>query len=156
MQADKPGYSFGILPIPFRSHFQDAARVSLYAEKPQSETRMLLTRSLKRALPLAAVLLAAGFTACGDDDDPAGPAGNTVSMTATAFTPAALTIARNESVTWTNPSGVLHNVTFSTNGSPANIPDHTSGSNARTFANAGSYAYSCTNHENMNGTIVVQ
>ena len=110
---------------------------------------MLLTRSLKRALPLAAVLLAAGFTACGDDDDPAGPAGNTVSMTATAFTPAALTI-------WTNPSGVLHNVTFSTNGSPANIPDHTSGSNARTFANAGSYAYSCTNHENMNGTIVVQ
>ena len=117
---------------------------------------MLLTRSLKRALPLAAVLLAAGFTACGDDDDPAGPAGNTVSMTATAFTPAALTIARNESVTWTNPSGVLHNVTFSTNGSPANIPDHTSGSNARTFANAGSYAYSCTNHENMNGTIVVQ
>ena len=110
-----------------------------------------------RSMSLAAVL-AGALLACGDDDDPAGPGqgGNSVSMGADTFSPASITVDRNESVTWTNSSGVLHNVTFTTNGSPANIADHTSGSNARAFPTAGTFSYNCTNHAGMNGSVTVQ
>ena len=103
---------------------------------------------------LAVGLIAA--TACGDDNDPAGPAGgNTITMTATTFSPATLTIDRNEVVTFSNSSGVSHNVTFTTSGSPADIANHTSGSTTRTFSNEGTYAFTCTNHQGMNGSVVV-
>jgi plastocyanin len=76
-------------------------------------------------------------------------------LTGSSFDPSTLTIKATETVTWSNTSGILHNVTFSTAGSPADIPDHTSGSTNRTFPTPGTYAYRCTNHAGMNGTIVV-
>jgi plastocyanin len=73
-----------------------------------------------------------------------------------AFNPENVTIARNGSVTWSNGTGFVHNVTFSGAGAPSNVPDHTTGSSARTFANAGTFSYSCTNHLGMTGVVVVQ
>lgn len=73
-----------------------------------------------------------------------------------AFTPTSVTIARNGSVTWTNSTGVSHNVTFTTAGAPANIADHTSGTNARTFATTGTFSFNCTNHAGMSGSVTVQ
>jgi plastocyanin len=73
-----------------------------------------------------------------------------------AFSPEAVTVSRNGSVTWTNGTGVQHNVTFSGIGAPSSIADHTSGSNARVFSTAGTFNYSCTNHGGMAGTVTVQ
>jgi plastocyanin len=108
-----------------------------------------------RRVSFAAVLVAAGV-ACGGSGGPTGPGGNTVTMGASSFSPTALTVALNATVTWQNGSGIVHNVTFGTAGAPADIPDHGSGSNARTFDTAGTFPYSCTIHAGMNGAITVQ
>ncbi|MBA3578759.1 MAG: hypothetical protein H0W42_02130 [Gemmatimonadaceae bacterium] len=73
-----------------------------------------------------------------------------------AFAPSTVIIARNGTVTWSNPTGRMHNVTFSTAGAPANIADHGSGTNARTFATAGTFGFQCTNHSSMTGSVTVQ
>ena len=127
-------------------------------------------RTVRRRVFAAA--LATALIACGGGGEggPAGPGpgpgpgpdpnpppgGTTVVLTAGSFSPASLTVARNATVTWTNSSGVLHNVTFATGGAPANIPNHSSGSNERNFPTAGTFNYSCTLHSGMDGAIVVQ
>lgn len=74
-----------------------------------------------------------------------------------AFAPAAVTITRSGTVTWTNNTGLVHNVTFGTaTGAPTNIPDLAAGSASRSFATAGTFAYQCTNHPGMAGQVVVQ
>ena len=89
---------------------------------------------------------------------PAPPPAHTVSATdAIVFTPATLTVAAGETVTFTFGS-VAHNVFFTAqNGAPADI----GGSNAnvsidRVFAAQGSYAFTCHIHPSMHGTVVVQ
>ena len=73
------------------------------------------------------------------------------------FSPAAVTIARAGTVTWSNNSGAAHNVTFGAEaGAPANVPNLTTGSASRTFASAGTFAYQCTNHTGMTGQVIVQ
>ena len=77
--------------------------------------------------------------------------------TANSFTPGYVTIAKGGSVTFSNNSGVLHNVTFTaTSGAPENVANFASGDNTRVFNTAGTFSYHCTNHENMNGTVVVK
>ena len=71
------------------------------------------------------------------------------------FTPTQVTLRRGGTVTWTNESGIAHNVTFGGTGAPENVTSHTSGSHSRTFPTTGSFAYSCTNHGGMNGSITV-
>ena len=98
-----------------------------------------------------------------------GTAGATASVSTTqtddgygtavfAFSPGAVSITRGGTVTWSNGGSTVHNVTFSTSGSPANISNFTasSGAQTRTFPNAGTYSYQCTNHAGMNGTVTVQ
>ena len=85
-----------------------------------------------------------------------GSAPTNASVAATAgnqFTPGSVTIARNGSVSWS--FAILHNVTFTTANSPANIPDTATGSVSRTFPNAGTFAYQCTIHSGMNGSVTV-
>jgi plastocyanin len=98
-----------------------------------------------------------------------GTAGATASVSATqtddgygtavfAFSPAGVSITRGGTVTWSNSSSTVHNVTFSTAGSPANVSNFTSSSGAqsRTFPNAGTYSYQCTNHPGMSGSVKVE
>jgi plastocyanin len=83
--------------------------------------------------------------------------GGTASVSATAsnsFDPRTVTVTRNGVVTWS--FAALHNVTFDTQGAPGNITDRSSGSAALTFPNAGTYAYHCTIHAGMSGSVVVQ
>jgi plastocyanin len=72
-----------------------------------------------------------------------------------AFTPNAT--ARPAPVTWAwQGVTVAHNVTFAaTAGAPLNIPDHTSGSDSRTFNTAGTFNYECTHHGGMTGSVTV-
>jgi plastocyanin len=84
----------------------------------------------------------------------AAPTSATVAATSgSQFTPGNVVIARNGSVSWT--FAILHNVTFATAGSPTNIPDTGTGSVSRTFATAGTFAYNCTIHPGMSGSVTV-
>jgi plastocyanin len=80
---------------------------------------------------------------------------NTVAMANFTFTPSSLTIAKGTVVTWQNNDGVAHTST-SDNGvwDTGNILPN--GTKTTTFATAGTYAYHCTVHPMMTGTIVVQ
>lgn len=76
---------------------------------------------------------------------------------ANSFTPGSVTVTLSGTVTWTNSTGFVHNVTFApAAGIPANIPDLPSGSASRTFATAGTFSYRCTNHSGMSGQVIVQ
>ena len=117
----------------------------------------------------AAVVLAIG-AACGGSDatspvkppTPPGtictPGNGTVCMTTSnTFDPASMTIAVGSTVTWINDTGVTHNVTFDTPGSPANIASFKSGAQNATFPSKGTFAYHCTIHgPAMSGEVVVQ
>jgi plastocyanin len=71
-----------------------------------------------------------------------------------AFDPTPITVAAGSTVTWTNTTGVQHNVTFSTVGSPHSSANFTT-AYAVAFPTAGTYSYRCTIH-NFSGTVVVQ
>lgn len=84
------------------------------------------------------------------------PGGVTVTTPNLTFSPATVTIPVGGTVTW-QFSGNTHNVTF-TGAAPAggNIPDQPAGgTQSRTFTATGSYAYVCTRHNGMTGTVVV-
>jgi plastocyanin len=79
----------------------------------------------------------------------------TVGMTATSFNPPTVDITAAGTVTWNNGSGIEHNVTFDAP-SIADIPNHLSGTNARTFPTAGTFNYQCTIHgASMSGSVIV-
>src|SRR5213593_3748186 len=122
------------------------------------ETHML-TR--KAGLVLATLTGALLAMACGGSyGGTAGPPppGNTVAATPSlTFTPATLTVNIGDAVTFAFGS-VPHNVFFTQQaGAPADI----AGSNAnvsvtRTFATAGTYAYTCHIHPSMQATVEVR
>jgi plastocyanin len=89
---------------------------------------------------------------------PTAPTTATVTTPGTTFSPANVTIATGGSVTWQFTGSTRHNVTFSgTVPTGGNIPDTDAGGSAsRTFGAAGTYSYTCTRHNGMNGTVVVQ
>jgi plastocyanin len=73
-----------------------------------------------------------------------------------SFSPGAVTIAKSTAVNWEwQGTTAPHNITFSTAGAPSDIPDQTSGSALRTFDNAGTFNYRCTNHVGMTGSVTV-
>jgi len=83
--------------------------------------------------------------------------GNTVSTAGLAFSPATITIAAGDSVTWQFVEAP-HNVTFA-GAAPAagNVPTQQPGALVhRVFATPGTYAYECTIHNGMQGSVVVQ
>lgn len=78
-----------------------------------------------------------------------------VSVSDNSFSPTSVTIVPTGTVTWNwtgGGYGTAHNVTFT----DADSGDMTTGSFSRTFPNAGVYPYRCTNHQGMNGTVVVE
>ena len=104
----------------------------------------------------------------GPGPNPGGPSSTSASVvmqkqgdeygtgTVWSFNPSSVTIVRGGTVTWTNGLNELHNVVFAqAPGAPANISEHTSGSNTRTFSSAGTFNYQCTIHP-MGGAVVVQ
>jgi plastocyanin len=89
-----------------------------------------------------------------------GPNPSTAAVTATTsdtFSPVTVAIAPGGTVTWTFTSAREHNVTFTGTLPPGgNIGNSISTTVSRSFPNAGTYPYSCTLHQGMNGTVNVQ
>ncbi|MEP6507130.1 MAG: plastocyanin/azurin family copper-binding protein [Gemmatimonadales bacterium] len=81
-----------------------------------------------------------------------------VCVLASSFSPVDLTIVRNASVAWVAKTGVLHNIVFDSPVSPGvtDIGNFSDGSVSRSFSAIGTFAYHCTIHANMKGTIKVQ
>ena len=75
-----------------------------------------------------------------------------------SFAPSSVRITRGGTVTWAHEGGsAIHNVTFSAaTGVPANVANLVNGSASRTFNTAGSFAYRCSNHEGMTGSVTVE
>src|SRR5438445_8749275 len=99
-----------------------------------------------------------GYGTAAPPPPPPPPPGNTVAATPSlTFTPATLTVNIGDAVTFAFGS-VPHNVFFTQQaGAPADI----AGSNAnvsvtRTFATAGTYAYTCHIHPSMQATVEVR
>ncbi len=126
---------------------------------------------------IGALTLALAVSSCGGGSDGTSPPppppppppptcttgtfcmGSDTYYSATGATTATVTV--NTAVIWNNNSGgIQHDVVFDTPGSPANIGLHTSGTNQRQFATAGSYPFHCTVHgtptTGMRGTVIVQ
>ena len=81
------------------------------------------------------------------------PNAATVILRADSFDPNVVNISAGGTVTFSNTSGVLHNIDFSAQAVP--VPNHSSGSNPRTFNTAGTVTYSCNLHAGMNGTVII-
>jgi len=97
-------------------------------------------------LVLAAIL--AGACSSG------GSSGNTVSISGFAFKPASLNVSTSTTVTWTNNDSVTHTVTSDTGAFSSG--DLSSGQTySYTFNQAGTFAYHCSIHTYMHGTVTV-
>jgi hypothetical protein len=82
---------------------------------------------------------------------------NTFCLRAASFQPTSLTVAKGTTVSFTNNSGVEHNVIFdSPSAGVADIGSITSGTANRSFATAGTFAFHCTIHAGMNASVTVQ
>ncbi|MGW2253946.1 cupredoxin domain-containing protein [Kitasatospora sp. NPDC001660] len=73
-----------------------------------------------------------------------------------AFSPSTLTVSAGTTVTWTNNDADAHTVTSSGSG-PLNSGTLNQGASySYTFTTPGTYAYICSIHPFMHGTVVVQ
>ncbi|MFH1209451.1 MAG: cupredoxin family copper-binding protein [archaeon] len=87
---------------------------------------------------------------------PSNPQNYNIEVRGFAFSPPTLTIHRGDTVTWTNYDSVGHTIT-SDSGNELNSMTFSDGQTySHTFNTVGTYAYHCTPHPNMKGTIIVQ
>ena len=115
---------------------------------------------------LILVLIVIGMNNCSKSssyvpvsNNPGGgttPGANEVWMQNTAFNPSTKTIMAGTKITWINKDASTHDVTSATGAFPASPSMGQGATFSYTFATAGTYNYSCTFHQGMNGTIIVQ
>jgi plastocyanin len=111
------------------------------------------------AVDVSVVAPAAGKTAAISVSRQAAAAkdkiGAKVSIANFTFTPAEITIASGESVTWTNDDGAPHGLVYEdgAKGTDLLLPG---ASFSRQFDRPGTYDYSCAVHPYMTGRVVVR
>ena len=84
----------------------------------------------------------------------AAAASASVAAPSLAFVPAVVDVQAGGMVTWT-AEALPHTVTFTTPGSPPDIPYLEQASASRTFPANGSFSYHCSLHAGMTGTVNV-
>jgi plastocyanin len=106
------------------------------------------TRSLAAgSVAIAAMLLIGGGSAVAADQS--------VAIADFLFTPSTVTVTVGDTVTWTNSGAIVHTATAT--GGSWDTGDIAPGASAAiTFSTAGTFAYICTPHPTMTGTVVVQ
>lgn len=100
-----------------------------------------------------------GAAGCGGSESTGPAATNAVNVRDNSFSPAAITVSPQTTVTWTWRGNDLHNVVFEDGQVPSG--NQVSGTHTRTFGTAGTFRYRCTNHSDsftsgMIGTVTVQ
>ncbi|MFI5265305.1 MAG: cupredoxin family copper-binding protein [Candidatus Levyibacteriota bacterium] len=80
---------------------------------------------------------------------------NSVQISNFSFSPAILTVKVGDTVTWTNQDSAGHSATADDKSFDTGIMDQGK-SGTVTFNKAGTYAYHCSIHPSMHGTIIVQ
>ena len=85
----------------------------------------------------------------------AGGAAGTVSIKGFAFIPPEATTTVGGTLTWTNEDDTAHNVTFDDASITSSGNIDKAGTFSATFAAAGTFAYKCTIHPTMLGTVKV-
>ena len=88
---------------------------------------------------------------------PGGPTVTTaVTMQSNTFNPAGIQVSPGATVTWTNSDGIPHNVTFS-DATITGSGNFSTGTRSIVMPTAAAtYAYHCTFHGGMTGTVKVQ
>jgi len=107
--------------------------------------------------------MAAGCSSYQTPSAPAAPpastgGGNTIAIKNFAFDPSMLTVKTGTVVTWVNQDEAPHTIA-SDKGSPAAVFSDslsTGASYTFTFTQPGTYAYHCSIHPSMRGTVTVQ
>ena len=122
-------------------------------------------RSRLSFLPLAVLLACGGSDSTSPTPNPGGGGGGgggnpvvttAVDMKNSAFTPAAIRVSPSATVNFTNSDGFTHNVTF-TAATITSVPNFDTGTKSVAMpAAAGTYAYRCTLHAGMSGSVQVQ
>ena len=108
-----------------------------------------------RAMLAALFLTGFSFSAAITREATAANKGGKVSIADFQFTPAEITIAPGESVTWTNNDGAPHGLEYQdgSTGKDLLLPG---ASYSRRFDKPGSYDYNCSIHPYMTGRVVVR
>ena len=110
---------------------------------------------------IASLTLLAGCSAT-PAATPAAPAASSsaVEVAGFKFAPATLEVAKGTKVTWTNKDTTKHTVTSGKDGTKDSKFDgplaEAPGTFSFTFADAGTYAYFCSIHKSMVGTVTVK
>jgi plastocyanin len=106
---------------------------------------------------LFVAVTAAALAACRSSDDISAPASGTVpvEMRDNFFSPETVTVRSGLSVRWTNQGADVHTVTLDTVSVASEFLGPKSWFEAR-FDNPGTFAYHCSRHPEMIGTLVVQ
>jgi plastocyanin len=116
---------------------------------------MDVIRRSTTGLCLWAVALVLVATACGSQgsaEPPPSVGGPAVAVRDYEFEPASLRVDAGATVTWVWEGSAPHDVV----GQGFESSDQSSGTFRRTFEQPGTYAYQCTIHPGMEGTIVVE
>jgi plastocyanin len=104
------------------------------------------SRVMGLVVALAAVFWVAPAVLAADED---------VTIAGFAFSPATVTVSVGDTVTWTNNDAATHSATA--NGGSFDTGNIGNGaSDSVTFDTAGTFAYHCSIHAAMTGTVVVQ
>jgi plastocyanin len=122
-------------------------------------TKMSAQRPTLTALAGLVAVLALTAAGCGSSSvagDTGGPAGggNAVSISVSTYKPATITVAPGSTVIWTNDDPVAHTVTADDGSWDSGILSQGQ-TFSKTFDAAGTYAYHCTVHPWMVGTVIV-
>jgi len=112
-------------------------------------------RRLAIAAALGLLVAACATPAEPGGTPPAEQPGGTAAVTIAdfAYDPATTNVTVGTTVTWTNDDSVAHTVTFDAGPDSGNMSQGSNFSN--TFSEAGSFAYHCTIHPSMSGTVSV-
>jgi plastocyanin len=108
------------------------------------------------------LLLTCTLSGCTSTQDQATPASSAVPNVITvknfAFSPETLTVRTGTTVTWVNQDEAIHQIDTD-GGGPVTFtsPSLDKGSSYEfTFTRPGTYAYHCTIHPEMKGTVIVE
>lgn len=113
----------------------------------------------RQSVVTLAIALAAVLTACDAEEAPEGEAApaeaaTEIEVVDNSFSPETVEVAAGDTIRWTHEGQAAHTVTFEDGPDSGTIDSGDTFSH--TFDEPGEYAYVCSIHPGMEGTVVVE